>query len=78
MQDSSSFAPSLTLSMTLAMDVVVQLIKKTLLSVLYMVRILLSSVKAVQNKDFDQVDSAGWNKTKAAHRSTLCSFKKVF
>lgn len=59
MQDSSSFAPSLTLSMTLAMDVVVQLIKKTLLSVLYMVRILLSSVKAVQNKDFDQVDSAG-------------------
>lgn len=59
MQDSSSFAPSLTLSMTLAMDVVVQLIKKTLLSVLYMVRILLSSVKAVENKDFDQVDSAG-------------------
>lgn len=59
MQDSSSFAPSLTLSMTLAMDVVVQLIKKTLLSVLYVVRILLSSVKAVENKDFDQVDSAG-------------------
>lgn len=59
MQDSSSFAPSLTLSMTLAMDVVVQLIKKTLLSILYMVRILLSSVKAVENKDFDQVDSAG-------------------